>query len=147
MDLPWKADLVRYWERLGGQVGDRAEAVAVPTNAGNIHVRTLRIRPAVVQSIVPNDLNIVLQRLESVPDERFDVIVATDVLVYYDVFDQSLALVNIAKMLRPGGLFLTNNRLFELPGIPMVGVGTTDTVHFTAPAGDIRDQVVWYQRQ
>jgi hypothetical protein len=28
--------------------------------------------------------------------------------VYYDAFDQALALANIAKMLRPGGFFLTN---------------------------------------
>ena len=39
---------------------------------------------------------------------RFDLIVATNILVYYDAFDQALALANIAKMLAPGGFFITN---------------------------------------
>ena len=43
----------------------------------------------------------VLQRLDGhAPDALFDVIIATNVLVYYDVFEQSLAVTNIAKMLR-----------------------------------------------
>ena len=73
------------------------------------------MRPAIVQSISPVDLNIVVERLELVPDERFDLIVATDVLVYYDVFEQALALTNAAAMLRPGGVFLTNNAVFPTP--------------------------------
>ena len=41
-------------------------------------------------------------------DDRFDLVVATNVLVYYDAFAQSLALANVASMLRPGGFSLTN---------------------------------------
>jgi len=67
------------------------------------------VRPHVTLSIAPQDLNIIVQRLEPLPDaERFDVIVATNILVYYDAFDQALALANISKMLRPGGYFITN---------------------------------------
>ena len=36
------------------------------------------------------------------PRERFDLIIATNVLVYYDVFEQSLALANLATMMRRG---------------------------------------------
>ena len=148
MDLPWTQDLIAFWERFGAQIGTHGDGVAVPRNAGNVHVRTLRVRPSVVQSIDPIDLNIVLQRLELAPSERFDLIVATDVLVYYDVFEQSLALANLATMLRPGGLLLSNNQVFELPGIPMVAVGATNVAHTRAPAGgELRDRVVWYRRQ
>src|SRR5438552_3007486 len=57
-------------------------------------------------TIVPRDLNIVLQRPEPLaPNERFDLIVATNILIYYDVFEQSLALSNVARMLRPGASF------------------------------------------
>ena len=72
-------------------------------------MRAVAVRPHVTLSIAPQDLNIIVQRLEPLPDaERFDVIVATNILVYYDAFDQALALANISKMLRPGGYFITN---------------------------------------
>ena len=72
-------------------------------------MRAVAVRPAVTLSIAPQDLNIIVQRLEPLPDaERFDLIVATNILVYYDAFDQALALANISKMLRPGGYFVTN---------------------------------------
>lgn len=148
MDLRWNQDLITFWEQFGAEIGERGEGVSVPRNAGNVQVRTLRIRPSVVQSIEPMDLNVVLQRLEPVSaNERFDLIVATDVLIYYDVFEQSLALANIARMLRPGGLLLSNNQVFELPGIPMSAVGATTAVHIAAPVGQLSDRVVWYQRQ
>jgi hypothetical protein len=148
-DLPWSQDLVAYWERLGSEVGEPGRGVAVPSNAGNVQVRSVRVRPPAVQAIEAMDLNIVLQRPEPLAaNERFDLIVATDVLVYYDVFEQSLALTNIAAMLRPGGLLLTNNQVFELPGIPMDAVGATSVVHIAGAAGSqIRDRVVWYQRR
>ena len=37
--------------------------------------------------------------------------------MYYDTFDQSLALANMSKMLRPGGFFLTNYAV--VPTAPM----------------------------
>jgi chemotaxis methyl-accepting protein methylase len=61
-----------------------------------------------VTAITPHDVNIVVERVPLEDGERFDLIVATNILVYYDAFEQSLALANIAKMLKPGGFFLTN---------------------------------------
>ena len=141
MDMPWIAPLVAYWERLGSNIADLAQDVAVPPNAGNVRVRAVEVRPDVVLSIVPQDVNIVLQRLEPLTiDERFDLIVATNVLSYYDVFEQSLALVNVAKMLRPGGLLLSNNAVFTLPGIPMSEVGRFDMSYIPIPGvGEVRD--------
>ena len=82
------------------------------------------------------------------PNERFDLIVATNVLIYYDVFEQSLALANIATMLRPGGLLLSNNPVFALPGIPMDIAGSAEVAEFTVPGiGIIRDRVTWYRRE
>jgi hypothetical protein len=149
MDMIWEPILVAFWEQLGSQIGRPIERVAVPANAGNVQVRAVRVQPAVVRTISPRDVNIVLQRLEPLPDaERFDLIVATDVLLYYDVFEQSLALVNIAKMLRPGGLLLSNSRLFELPGIPMEVAGSVEVLYMTVPGvGPINDRVNWYRRQ
>jgi hypothetical protein len=112
-------------------------------------VRSVLVRPSAVLSTMPRDLNIVLGRLEPLPArEQFDIVVATNILLYYDVFEQSLAGVNIAKMLRPGGLLLTNNRIFELPTTPLSGVGYTDVTYIRLPGiGDTGDRIIWYQRQ
>jgi SAM-dependent methyltransferase len=104
----WAGDLVAYWMRLGETIGVEVTAMAAPAAAGSVRVRAVQIPPAVVLAITPVDLNVIVDRLELGDDERFDVIVATNVLVYYDRFEQALALTNIAKMLRPGGVFLTN---------------------------------------
>ena len=98
--------------------------------------------------MTPVDLNIVTERLDVLTTGQFDLIVATNILLYYDVFEQSLAAVNIARMLRPGGFLLTNNRIFELPNSPLSGVGFTDSTYMSLPGiGDTGDRVIWYQRQ
>jgi hypothetical protein len=102
------------------------------------------VRPPVVLSVTPVDLNIVTERL----DRQFDLVIATNILLYYDVFEQSLAAANIARMLRPGGFLLTNNRIFELPNSPLAGVDFTDVTYMSLPGiGDAGDRVIWYQRQ
>ena len=89
-------------------------------------MRAVRVRPDVVQTIEPKDLDIVLQRMEPAAGGGFDLIVATNVLVYYNVFEQSLALANVAAMLRPGGVFLSNQVVEPLGGIPMESLGHVD---------------------
>lgn len=149
MDLPWSATLANYWERFGDRIGEPAKPLAAPPGVGHVQVRAVGVRPEIVRSLEPQDLNIVLQRLEPLAaDERFDLIIATDVLVYYDVFEQSLALANIARMLRPGGLFLSNTIVFELPAVPLESIAYTDVIYMRLPDGSERgDRIVWYQRQ
>ncbi len=149
MDLPWSATLVSYWERFGDRIGEPATARPAPPGTGNVQVRSVAVRPEIVRSLDPQDVNIVLQRLEPLAaDERFDLILATDVLVYYDVFEQSLALTNIARMLRPGGLFLSNTVVFELPAIPLESIAYTDVIYMRLPDGKERgDRIVWYRRE
>lgn len=148
LDRPWTPALVQYWERFGNHVGQNTSAAA-PPDAGRVEVRRVRVRPSVVLSIVPRDLNAVVERLEPLPpDEQFDLVVVTNVLLYYGVFEQSLAAANIAAMLRPGGVLLTNNRIFELPAIPLGGVGYSDSVYMSlAGIGETGDRIIWYGRQ
>jgi hypothetical protein len=110
-----------------------------------LKVRAVSLSPAVVRMIEPHDLNVVLQRMSLPPAEQFDLVIATNILVYYDVFEQSLALANIERMLRPGGLLLSNNALLELPGSGVRSVGY-ETAVYSNRAGD-GDHIVWYQRQ
>ncbi|MBI2185770.1 MAG: hypothetical protein HYU37_01460, partial [Acidobacteria bacterium] len=148
LERPWSQELVDYWERVGNWIGEpAANAPTAPPNAGRVDVRAVSIRPPVVLSVIPLDLNIVTERLvrDSAP---FDLVVATNILLYYDVFEQSLAAANIAAMLRPGGVLLTNNRIFELPETPLSGVGYTDVTYMTVPGvGDAGDRIIWYQKQ
>jgi hypothetical protein len=148
-DRPWSAELVDYWQRFGNWIGEAVEKQpAPPASAGAVEVRTVSIRPDVALAVAPVDLNIVTERLDESGSALFDLVVATNILLYYDVFEQSLAAANIAKMLKPGGILLTNNRIFELPGSPLSGVGFTDVVYMSLPGiGDTGDRIVWYQKQ
>ena len=140
---PWEPDLVAYWQRAGNWIGATATPIAPPAGLANVRMRAIAVRPDVVRAVVPEDANIVLQRPDPLPgDERFDLVIATNILIYYDVFEQSLALANISRMLAPGGLLLTNNPVFELPAIPVRATGGTKVTYMNG-AGD---GVVWYQR-
>jgi SAM-dependent methyltransferase len=149
LDQSWSAPLVSYWRQVGSRIGDAGPPVLPPVNAGRPEVRSVLVRPAVVLSTAARDLNIVLQRPDPLPDaERFDLVIATNILLYYDVFEQSLAGINIAKMLRPGGLLLTNDRIFELPTTPLSGVGYTDVDYMGVPGiGNTGARIIWYERQ
>ena len=81
------------------------------------------------------DLDIVYQRLDLPPGERFDVVVATDVLIYYDIFEQALATANIAAMLAPEGVLLTNEWLGDSPHLPLRPFGER-LVRFSDRPGD-----------
>ena len=77
--------------------------------AGAVRIRAVRIPSARVASIVPRDLNIVLERLEPLAaDERFDIIVATNISSTTTCSSRSWRSPTSPAMLRPGGLFLTN---------------------------------------
>lgn len=109
-------DLVAYWQRFGDRIGAEVAPIPPPPVAGAVRIRALGVRPAVTLSIASHDLNIIVEHLDALADaERFDLIVATNILVYYDRFEQALALTNVAKMLRPGGYFLTNYSLAAAP--------------------------------
>jgi len=140
----WKEGLIEYWEKFGERIGTPGQPAAVPAGLPDLKVRAVKVRPAIVTMISPMDTNIVLQRLELAPSERFDLLIATNILVYYDVFEQSLALTNVEAMLRPGGFLLSNNALLELPASGMHSIGY-DTVIYSPKPND-GDHIVWYQR-
>jgi SAM-dependent methyltransferase len=144
-DEQWKPDLLDYWSRFGDQIGAPAAPVAPPKALGELKVRAVNIRPAIVSLLSSEDVDIVLQHLNVAPAEGFDLIIATNILVYYDTFEQSLALANIERMLRPGGLLLSNNALLELPASKMRSVGYETVVYSDREADG--DHIVWYQRQ
>jgi hypothetical protein len=136
----WTGETTRYWKEFGTAIGKPVSGVAAPAGL-RVQTRGVQVVPEIVLRITPVDLDIVTQRAGGDP---FDLIIATNVLVYYGVFEQALALANIESMLRPGGILLTNTALPELPGSAMRSAGYSTTAYSDQP-GD-GDHVVWYRR-
>jgi len=120
--------------------------VALPAGLKGIRLRAVRVRPEYVQRMKAFDVNIVLQRVGGAEElAQFDLLVATNILVYYDTFEQSLALTNIKSMLKPGGFLLSNNALLELPSSQIRSVGY-HTTEYSNHLND-GDHIVWYRRE
>jgi hypothetical protein len=139
----WHPSLVQYWQRFGDRIGESVSA-AVPAGLAGVRVRAVRIRPDVVRALRPRDLNVVVERLSSArEDQQFDMVVATNILVYYDAFEQALALANISSMLRPGGFLITSDVVS--PAAPMDATATR-TVTVDRDRQGTRDVLFAYQR-
>jgi SAM-dependent methyltransferase len=132
----WLAPAVQYWRSFGDRIGEAIPALLPPAMLQTIETRAVRIRSAVVMQCEAVDLNIVLQRLEIPEAERFDLVIATNVFVYYDTVEQALAAENVAAMLKPGGILLSNTRLPKLPAGSI-------TVRYAQDA-KASDSILWY---
>src|SRR5215472_5984218 len=142
LELPWysagrwtdefRGKFVAYWQDLGGTIGRSVPAVKVPEGAEGINIRAIEVHSAVVKRVTPLDLNIVFQRLELAPEERFDLIIGTNVFVYYGAFEQSLVRANVAKMLKPAGLLLSSEKLADRIENGLAGDLTTE-IPMTGP--------------
>ena len=138
----WTPAAVEYWRAFGNRAGKSVAPIRPPAEL-KLETRAVEIRPAVVLACEPVDLNVVLERMNLPAAERFDLIVATNVFVYYDRLEQALALQNVSTLLKPGGILLTNDDLRAIPQVPMRRLGET-AVRYSDKYGE---SVVWYQRQ
>ena len=107
----YAAGFNEYWQKLGDQIGKPAPRIPVPEAAADIWNRAVSVRPAVVERITPEDMNVVFQTMPLPSDKRFDLVIGTNIFVYYDGFEQSLARANLATMIKPGGFLITNEAL------------------------------------
>jgi len=143
---PWPAESIAYWRALGDQIGSAVAPIRPPEIFPGLETRAVRIRPGVVLACEPQDLNIILERLDLPAAARFDLIVGTNIFVYYDAFEQMLALENAGATLKPGGLLLTNDRLPGARAGSMRLAGITE-VPFDAPGVSARQAIGWYRKQ
>jgi hypothetical protein len=139
--LSWKPEVMAYWKSAGDQIGTVVPTPGQPAVGKNVSVRTVSIPPQVVLQVQAEDVNVVVQRAV---DRRFDLVIATNIFVYYDVLDQALAFANVEGMLNPGGFLLSNNALLELPESRMRSVGYLTVQYSDRP--DDGDHIVWYRR-
>lgn len=92
-----------YFTALGTAVGSVRAVSGAP--AGHL-TKTVAVSPAAAATLRAEALNIVTQRLTG---ESFDLVIATNILPYFERSELLLALSNIAAMLAPGGVFLHND--------------------------------------
>jgi hypothetical protein len=139
---PWTVELRSYWQAAGNQVGTEVSVPKPPSIGKQLSERGIRVRPQIAAKVSAVDFNVVTQRWNGQP---FDLIVATNVLAYYDKLDQALAFSGIEAMLRPGGLFLTNNVVIELPFSRLRATGLVRVEYSRKLAWT--DHIFWYVRQ
>jgi hypothetical protein len=136
---------IEYWQKLGDRVGKPGTRIPVPEAAGNIWNRAVSVRPAVVLRVIPVDMNVVFQTLALPPDKQFDLVIGTNIFVYYGGLEQSLARANLATMIKPGGFLLTNE---ALPGAaPTKLADSLKTSVPIAKSPAITDYMYGYVRQ
>ena len=94
-----------YFDDLGERLGK-----AEPRPGG----KKVAVSEQVVERISATRLNIVIERLAT---ERFDLVIATNVLLYLNNRELALALLNIQSMLERGGFFLHNESRPEIESV------------------------------
>ena len=90
-------------------------------------------------------MNIVFQHLPQSPQQGFDLFIGTNIFVYFNAFEQSLARVNMSLMLNPGGFVLSNDKL---PGD--VSAGLSDsllTTQIVARDPDMTEMMFSYEKK
>ena len=123
LQLPWnterpmseeyRAHFVEYWQNLGDQIGHPVATIPVPEAAASTRTRAVKVRPESVMRVIPLDVNVVYQRLSWPADRAYDLVIGTNIFLYYGAFEQSLARANVSAMLRPGGFLISNDKLAD----------------------------------
>ena len=140
----WLPDVRSYWQTFGDRIGAPSRVPTSKAIAEMVELRAVRATPSAVQRMSMRDVNIVTERLE---EEPFDLVIATNVFIYYDVLEQALALSNVEAMLKSGAFLLANFSAPNLTSVTIRAVETTEILY--APARDaderILDFIVWYK--
>ncbi len=111
LSADWNEEAAGYWRQFGSGVGAEVPAIAIPKTLVQTTTRAVKIRPAVAARMKTADLNVVAQTMDLEEGAGFDLIVATNILVYYGHFEQAVAMTGITRLLNHGGIFLCNNVL------------------------------------
>ena len=141
----WNPASIAYWQHFGELLGQSRKPLPIPVTLSGVTMRAVALQPNYVARLQPLDLNIVAQTLDLPPAERFDLIIATNILVYYDRLQQALAMASIAHLMNPGGIFLANNVLPAQHDPALEYLGRKSIAY--ANTGAYGDDVVVYRRR
>ncbi len=141
----WSPEAVAYWQKFGEILGTPAKPLPVPVSVSDVTMRAVAIRPRFAAQMRGFDMNVVTQTMDVREGQGFDLVIATNVLVYYDLLQQALAMGSIAHMMNHGGIFLANHALPAQHAQALEYLGRR-TVAYT-PSGAYGDDVVAYRRR
>ena len=133
-DRPWADGARAYWSAFGQYLGPNTTPPAPPTSP-QLQVRSVSVGPEWTDRLAVIDANVVCQRVDLAAAERVDLVVATNILLYYDAAQQALAVSNMVHMLRPNGVLLTNTHLDASAVRGLMPLGETLAV-FSSQPGD-----------
>ena len=148
--LPWDETVPRtdaataYWRRAGDHVGRPAGPGPTPPVAG-VRARSVRVPGSITSRIRTLHADIVLDRVELSENERFHLVLATNVLLYYDPFQQALALSSIVSLLEPAGIFVTNDVTNGGTNVASLRPSGTLVVPFSSRRAD-GERMSWFTR-
>ncbi len=140
----WSDEFNIYWKNFGSLIATPAK----PQTLGNlpkVGLRAINIRTEFLSMIQAFDTNIVLQSPVLAEKDRYDLIIGTNIFVYYDSFEQGLAMLNLEKMMKDGAMLLSNNALIEFPFTPIHSIGYSKTIY--SDRENDADAIVWYQKK
>jgi len=143
-DVNWTPEAIAYWKRAGEKLGH----TTVPLKSSwpaPLNYKAVTFPAKQVLHIRPVELDVIYQREVFPESEKWDLIIATNMFVYYGSFEQALAMSNLASMLRNSGLLLTNDALPDLPDLELTAVGFSETSYSSRPNDG--DRVTAYQRR
>jgi enediyne biosynthesis protein E4 len=98
-------DYREYFAQLGRAIGDVKDA-APPRGLEGHLAKTVTVRRDAARVLQAEPLDVVTERLDGAAP--FDLVLATNILPYFDDIQLTLAMSNIGAMLAPGGMFLHN---------------------------------------
>lgn len=101
------ADFHDYFRNLGRKIGEES-ALSAPAPLTSHLTKAISVRSDLVRNVTAAEMNILTERYD--PSPAYDLVVATNILVYFNQQELRLALANICSMLRPGG-YLVHNEL------------------------------------
>src|SRR5262249_51006316 len=90
----WNAEAISYWNHFGKILGSPKKPLPIPATLDSVLSHAVVIRPQFAAHMQIFNANIVAQTLDLPPSQGFDLIVTTNMLVYYDRFQQALAMAN-----------------------------------------------------
>ena len=134
-------DYREYFARIGAAIGLPLPTPELPARYSGHLRKALLVRPAVTGLLRGVQLDVATQRIAG---EKFDLVVATNVLPYLDDTLLTIAVANVAEMLDPGGVLLHNEGrqlLGDIAGavdLPLkhARTGAIATVRGAAPLSD-----------
>jgi hypothetical protein len=144
-DTNWKNEFITYWSSFGSFVGKQSQPLTAPPNLKNLKLRSVLINSEYLAKIKPFDTNIVVQSPVLLEKDKYDLIIGTNIFVYYGEFEKALIMKNLDKMLRKGGIVLSNDALTDIAVTDVHKIGQTETFYSDNKIDG--DLVIWYQKK